>query len=240
MFESLALLSFGEGGWAMALLAGASLTIILALTCVPIGLPIGLVMAMASRSKHRHDKAFAAVFSTVFRGLPELLTLLIVYYGFQIGLQKILVHWGYEGEVTINAFLAAVIALSLVLAAFSSEVWQGAFKTIDKGQYEAAQVLGLSRVQAFFKVVFPQLMRIALPGLSNNWLSLLKDTSLVSTISIVDLMRQTSLAVGSTKQPMLFYLVACLIYLLFSTISGFFVAKAEKRFSLDRTVEGMK
>jgi polar amino acid transport system permease protein len=234
MFESLTLLSFGEGGWGMALLAGACLTITLALACVPIGMPLGLIMALAANSKRRPPQVMAAVFSTVFRGLPELLTLLIVYYGFQIGMQKILMYWGYTSEVSINAFLAAVVALSLVLAAFSSEVWQSAFKTVGRGQHEAAQVLGLSRSQAFFKVVLPQLMRIALPGLSNNWLSLLKDTSLVSTISIVDLMRQTNLAVGSTKQPVLFYLTACLIYLFFSTVSGHVVARAEKRFSLDR------
>ncbi|WP_397453357.1 ABC transporter permease [Pseudomonas sp. NA-150] len=234
MFESLTLLSLGEGGWGMALLEGAVVTIALALACVPIGIPLGLLLATAANADNRLPRALATVFSTVFRGLPELLTLLIVYYGCQIGLQKLMAHWGFTTEISINAFMAAVIALSLVLAAFSSEVWQGAFKTISKGQHEASQVLGLSRRQAFFKVILPQLMRISLPGLSNNWLSLLKDTSLVSTISIVDLMRQTSLAVSSTKQPMLFYLAACLIYLFFSTVSGFFIAKAEAHFSLDR------
>lgn len=120
---------------------------------------------------------------------------------------------GYQGEIAINTFVAAMIAFSLVFAAFSSEIWLSALKTLPKGQLEAAAMLGLSKGTTFRRVVLPQLTRIALPGLSNNWLSLLKDTSLVSTISLVDLMRQTSLAVSVTKEPMLFYTVACLGYL---------------------------
>ncbi|MGH8435719.1 MAG: ABC transporter permease [Pseudomonas sp.] len=231
MFEHLSLLSLASGGWGMALLAGALVTISLALCCLPIGLPLGLGVALAARSKRRWPRAMATVFSTVFRGLPELLTLLIIYYGCQIATQKILAAMGYDAEVTINTFLAAMIAFSLVFAAFSSEIWLGAFKTVGKGQYEAAAALGLSQGAAFRKVVFPQLVRIALPGLSNNWLSLLKDTSLVSTISLVDLMRQTNLAVSVTKEPMFFYAVACFGYLLFSALSGRVFHHVEQRFS---------
>ncbi|MGE8391998.1 ABC transporter permease subunit [Pseudomonas sp. BIGb0427] len=231
MLEQLSLLSFASGGWGQALLAGALVTISLALACLPIGLPLGLGVALAARSSKRFPRAAATVFSTVFRGLPELLTLLIIYYGCQIAAQKILLAMGYEGEVLINTFLAAMIAFSLVFAAFSSEIWLAAFKTVAKGQYEASAALGLSKATTFRKVVFPQLVRIALPGLSNNWLSLLKDTSLVSTISLVDLMRQTNLAVSVTKEPMFFYGVACLGYLLFSALSGRVFSFIEQYFS---------
>ncbi|WXL25403.1 ABC transporter permease subunit [Ectopseudomonas mendocina] len=231
MLEQLALLSLGEGGWGMALLAGAMVTISLALACVPFGLPLGLLVAVASRSNNALARAWAATFSTVFRGLPELLTLLIVYYGCQIGVQKVLAHFGYSTDITINAFLAAMVAFSMVLAAFSSEVWLAAFKVVGKGQMEAAQALGLSRTTTFFKVTLPQLTRVALPGLSNNWLTLLKDTSLVSTISLVDIMRQTNLAVSATKEPVLFYLCACLMYLFFAAVSGRIFAFAEKRYA---------
>ena len=231
MFEQFSLLSFASGGWGAALLAGALVTIALALSCVPIGLPLGLGVALAARSKKRWPRAMATVFSTVFRGLPELLTLLIIYYGCQIAAQKILGAMGYEGQVEINTFVAAMIAFSLVFAAFSSEIWLGAFKTIPKGQFEACAALGLSKATTFRKVILPQLARIALPGLSNNWLSLLKDTSLVSTISLVDLMRQTNLAVSVTKDPMLFYTVACFIYLFFSAISGRLFAFMERYFN---------
>lgn len=231
MFEHLSLLSFASGGWGSALLAGALVTIVLALSCLPIGLPLGLGLALAARSRRRWPRAMSTVFATVFRGLPELLTLLIIYYGCQIGAQKLLSAMGYETEVAINPFVAAMIAFSLVFAAFSSQIWLGAFKTVPKGQFEAAAALGLSRRTTFTKVVLPQLVRIALPGLSNNWLSLLKDTSLVSTISLVDLMRQTNLAVSVTKEPMLFYTVACFGYLFFSVISGRLFQYLEQHFS---------
>lgn len=238
MLDLLSLLSFGQGGWGSALLLGALVTIALALTCVPIGLPLGLLVAVGARSRRRLPRAAATIFSTVFRGLPELLTLLLVYYGAQIAIQHLLERMGYEGEFHINAFVAAVVAFSLVLAAFSSEVWLGAFKTIPKGQQEAARALGLSRRTTFLRVMLPQLMRVALPGLSNNWLTLLKDSSLVSTISLVDLMRQTSLAVSATKQPMLFYFACCLLYLLLSALSGIVFSRAEQRFG--RHLEGAR
>lgn len=229
MHEIFSLLSFSDGGWGRALAAGTFVTLTLALATLPVGLILGLVVALMARSRGPRARAVATVFTTVFRGLPELLTLLIVYYGGQILIQRLLGMLGYDGQVPVNAFLAGVIALGLVLAAFSSEVWLGALNTIPKGQGEAASALGLSRWLSFRLVIFPQLMKAALPGLSNNWLTLLKDTSLVSTISLVDLMRQTNLAVGATKQPILFYLVACFGYLLLAAGSGLVFSLLERR-----------
>lgn len=231
MMDQLALLAFTGTGWGQALLAGATVTIALALACLPLGLPAGLALALAARSKHRWARAFATVFGTVFRGLPELLTLLIVYYGCQIAAQKLLAAMGYESAIVINSFVAAMVAFSLVFAAFSAEIWLGAFKTVGKGQYQAAAALGMNRFTTFCHVILPQLTRTALPGLSNNWLSLLKDTSLVSTISLVELMRQTNLAVSATKEPLLFYSAACAIYLLFAAASGRVSAALERRYS---------
>ncbi|KEC55574.1 ABC transporter permease [Bartonella koehlerae] len=216
MAENLALLSFSNGGWGVVILSSAGITLSLALCCGLLGLPLGLLNALMIRSNIRTAKAIATIFSSVFRGLPELLTLFLVYYGLQSIIQTVLDYFNIEIIFSINAFIASVLALSMVLAAFSCEVWLGAFSIFENGQYEAAKALGLSRSTTFFRVVFPQLIRNALPGLSNNWLTLLKDTSLVSTISLVDLMQQTNLAVAATNKPMLFYLVACLLYLLFS------------------------
>lgn len=216
MIDNLALLSFSNGGWGVVILSSAGMTLSLALCCGLLGLPLGLLGAMMIRSNIKIAKAVAILFSSIFRGLPELLTLFLVYYGLQNIIQIILDYFNIEMMFSINAFVAGVLALSMVFAAFSCEVWLGAFNIFDKGQYEAAKALGLSRSTTFFRIVFPQLIRNALPGLSNNWLTLLKDTSLVSTISLVDLMRQTNLAVAATDKPMLFYLVACLLYLLFS------------------------
>ncbi|GAA0774400.1 ABC transporter permease subunit [Castellaniella ginsengisoli] len=231
MLDLLQLLSWGESGWGDALLAGALVTILLALCCVPFGFPLGLLVALGSQSRRAAARLVATVFSTVFRGLPELLTLFLVYYGSQIAAERLMRHFGYEGGIVINAFAAGVIAFSLVLAAFSSEVWLSAFKAIPAGQAEAARALGLSRWTTLWRVTFPQLMRVALPGLSNNWLTLLKDTSLVSTISLADIMRQTSQAVTATREPILFYGAACVLYLILSAVSGLLFSRAEGFFS---------
>ncbi len=231
MLDLLQLLSWGESGWGDALLAGALVTILLALSCVPFGFPLGLLVAFGSQSRQRAARLSATMFSTVFRGLPELLTLFLVYYGSQIAAERLMRSLGYEGGIVINAFVAGVIAFSLVLAAFSSEVWLSAFKAIPAGQAEAARALGLSRWTTLWRVTFPQLMRVALPGLTNNWLTLLKDTSLVSTISLVDIMRQTSQAVTATREPVLFYSAACVLYLILSAVSGLLFSRAEGYFS---------
>lgn len=231
MLDLLQLLSWGSEGWGDALLAGAVVTILLALCCVPFGFPIGLLVAVSSQSERSWLRGLATLFSTVFRGLPELLTLFLVYYGSQIAAEKVMRYLGYEGGIVINAFVAGVIAFSLVLAAFSSEVWLSGFKAVPPGQAEAARALGLSRWTTLRRVTFPQLMRVALPGLTNNWLTLLKDTSLVSTISLADIMRQTSLAVTATREPILFYSAACVLYLLLSALSGLLLTRAESHFS---------
>lgn len=219
MKEFLDLLSIGDAGWGDELLAGLSVTVTLALATLPFGLLLGLLVALAKNSKERELRIAGSVYTTIFRGLPELLTLFIVYYGGQIALQK-LIGLFTDAYVEVNGFVAGMVALGLVFSAYSSEVFLSAFRGIPDGQPEAAQALGLTRFQGFRLVVLPQLVRLALPGLSNLWLILLKDTSLVSIIALDDLIRKTNIIVGVTKQPILFYSLACFIYLVLSLISS--------------------
>ena len=125
-----------------------------------------------------------------------------------------------DAYVEVNGFVAGMVALGLVFSAFASEVFLGAFRGIGKGQYEAGSALGLSRFQTMQLIIVPQLIRLALPGLSNLWMVLLKDTALVSVIALDDLLRKTNIAVGATKEPFFFYFVACMIYLVMSIISS--------------------
>jgi polar amino acid transport system permease protein len=213
------LLQFGPDGWGDELLAGTWLTIRLALATLPVGIALGFIIALARRSSKLWLSASGNAFATVFRGLPELLTLFIVYYGGQILLQK-LVGLFSDTYVEINGFIAGLFALGLVFAAYASEVFLGAFRGIGSGQYEAANALGLRPFATMRLVIVPQLIRLALPGLANLWLVLLKDTALVSVIALEDLMRKTNLAAVTTKEPFLFYSVACLIYLGLSIVSS--------------------
>jgi len=216
MGGDLSLLSIGAHGWGDELLAGAWVTIRLAVVTLPFGLALGLAVALAKNSKEPSLVLAGNIFTTIFRGLPELLTLFLVYYGVQTLVNKML-----SGEqVQVNGFAAAVVALGLVFSAFSSEAFLGAFKAISKGQYEAGHALGLSTFQTFRLIILPQLIRLTLPTLSNLWLVLLKDTSLVSVIAYNALLRNTFVAVGNTKKPILFFSVACLIYLVLSMISS--------------------
>lgn len=232
MADLFALLSYGPGGWGDEIAAGTWLTIRLALATLPFGLVLGFVIALARNTKKRTPaliglRTAANAYTTVFRGLPELLTLFIIYYGGQILLQT-LVNLVIEGAyVEVSGFLAGIVALGLVFSAFASEVFLGALRAISHGQIEAAQALGLGRWQTLRFIVVPQLWRYALPGLGNLWLVLLKDTSLVSVIALSDLLRQTNVAVGVSKQPFFFYLLACLIYLVMSTVSGLVIQALE-------------
>ncbi len=193
------------------------------------GLAFGLLVALAARSDSKVVRSLATVYTTVFRGVPELLTLYIVYFGLQLGLQQGWRTLGFSGSIEMPAFVAGMIALGLVLAAFSSEVWVGALNAVPKGQREGAYALGLSRGLTFRLVVFPQLIRVALPGLGNNWMVLLKETSLISVIALPDLMFWTGRANVVTKEPFLFFGVACLIYLAFSLVSAAGISAMERR-----------
>ncbi|MCZ8186467.1 MAG: ABC transporter permease [Beijerinckiaceae bacterium] len=223
------LLSFGPEGWGDELLAGALVTISIALATLPFGLALGLAIAVAKRSRSWTLRTFATLYTTIFRGVPELLTLYIIYFGVQVLAQRLWTAMGLSGNFDMSPFLAGMVALGVVLAAFSAEVWLGALNAIQKGQREAAAALGLTKWQAFRLVVFPQLMRVALPGLGNNWMVLLKETSLVSVITLQDTMFIATRANVVTKEPFLFFGVAALIYLFFSVISTWGFDRLENR-----------
>lgn len=230
------LLSFGADGWGGQLASGLWLTLRLAFATLPLGLVLGLLLALAILAKSRALSWVATLFATAFRALPELLTLFIIYYGSQFLLQWLMQLSGADVTVSINGFLAGMIALGIVFAAFASEIFVAAIRAIPQGQLEAAAALGLSPTTAFRYVVVPQVMRLALPGLGNLWFVLLKDTALVSIIALNDLMRQTQLAVANTKEPLFFYAVTCLIYLMISIASAGVVAGIEAR--LNRAYRG--
>ena len=217
--EAIGLLAFGAGGWGDELAAGAAVTISLSLATLPLGLVAGFFVALGKQSPDPLIKLSAEIYTTIFRGLPELLTLFLVYYGAQYAFSR-MSYTLFGAAIEINPFLAGMVALGLVLSSYSSETFLSAFRGIPHGQYEGAYAVGLSRYLTLRLVVVPQLIRLALPGLSNLWLNLMKDTALVSVITLNDLLRNTTVAVGSTRQPFFFYAVACLIYLLMSMISS--------------------
>jgi polar amino acid transport system permease protein len=222
-------LLFGPDGWAPLLLKGTVITVLLSATTVPFGFGGGLLLAVLKLSSHRALRIFCDAYTTFFRGIPDLLSLFIVYFGLQAMLNQIARMFGDAWHIEMNAFVAGVIALSVVVAAYSSEVWVASLKSVPPGQAEAARSLGLNRQHVFFLVVLPQLGRVALPGLGNIWTILVKDTSLISTLAVMDLLRAASEASRATTRPLVFYSAATAIYLVFSIVSGMGQSFLERR-----------
>lgn len=215
-------------GWGDGIARGFFVTISLALATLPVGLAIGFLISLAKQSHSRMLRLAVNIYVTIFRGLPELLTIFIIYYGGQIALRHLLSALGME-NIEINAFLAGMIALSLVLSAYASEVLDSAFQAIPIGQYEAGGALGLRRVTTMRLIILPQLVRIALPGLGNLWMVLLKDTALISVIGLGDILRETGVAARVTKETFLFFGIAVLLYLVLALASSVVFSWIERR-----------
>lgn len=233
-----AALAFGAGGWGDELMFGAWVTVRLAVAAAAFGLAIGLGVALLKSARTVLARGIGEAYTTVFRGLPELLTLFLVYYGAPrlaaaaLAAGERLLGFEPSGATPgIDAFWAGTAALALVFGAFSSETFSGALRGVPEGQREAAEALGLTEGQTLRLVLFPQMWRLALPGLAANWMTLLKDTALVSVIALPDLMRQSYLAALATKQPFFFYSTACLVYLALAGLSGLVFARLEARAS---------
>ena len=226
----LQLFAFGDAGWGDQLLQGLLVTIQLALTALPVGLLLGFAAAGASLSPYGWLRAVGTGYTTIMRGLPELLTLFVVYNGLGLLINAAVSRWGPEGAaVELSPFVAGVAALGLVFGAYAGEVLRGAFQALSKGQIEAGMAIGMRPAQIFFRIKLPQIWRFALPGLGNLWINLLKDTALVSVIALGDLMRMTRVAVGATKQPFTFYLAACLLYWALCVMSEIVLGHMEAR-----------
>lgn len=228
LFAGQSLLACGDAGWGDEVGYGFLVTASLAIATLPVGLFFGFMLALARQSEEPSLRLAANIYSTIFRGLPELLTLFIVYYGLQILAQRVLALVGYGGPVEINAFFAGMIALGVVFSAYCAEVLESAFKAIPRGQYEAGDALGLRRRKTMRLVILPQLIRIALPGLGNLWMALVKDTALVSVIGLPDILRQTGIAARVSKQAFEFFGLACLLFLVLALASSFVIKLVER------------
>jgi polar amino acid transport system permease protein len=222
------LLSWGSDGWLDEIAYGVFITVSLALATLPVGLLIGFFVALAKQSSEPSLRIAGNVYTTIFRGLPELVTLFLVYYGAQIGIQAAVRFFSPGATVDVNTFVSGMVALGVVFSAYSSEVFLSAFRAIPKGQYEGGYAIGLNYGQTMRLVVLPQLIRIALPGLANCWLILLKDTALVSAIGLNDILRWTGIAARVEREPFIFYGFAILLYLVLTIISSFFINKIER------------
>lgn len=225
------LLAFGDTGWGDELARGLAVTLALAVTCFTVGIFAGLLL-MLVRRKGRFSRAIVEFYVTVFRGVPELLVTYLFFFGTGIMVRSIAASFGYTDHINLSGFFLAALALTCITAAYSAEVFRGAAASMPEGQMEAARAFGFHPVKAFRLIELPQLLIVAVPGLGNIWLILLKDTALVSLTSVAELMRQSAVAAGATFRPFTFYAIAALIYFVISILSERGVGRLERRIAI--------
>lgn len=220
MPEWVSLLAWGDAGWSDELAMGALMTLQVAVLAFVLGIAIGTGGAAIKLSKVLGVPFLGDIYTTVIRGVPDLITIYIIFFGGSGVAMSVARVFGYTGYIEINAFATGVIALGIISGAYATEVIRGAVLAVPKGQIEAAKAAGMSRWTRFRRVLVPQVARYALPGLGNVWQLTLKDTSLISVVGLVDIMRQAHVASGSTKQPFTFFLSAAVLYLALTTLSN--------------------
>ena len=225
------LLYFGDNGWGDELFIATLMTIAVSITAMFIGFLFALIFTPLKLSKYKILNLIGNFYTTVIRGVPELLVIYLFFFGGSGAVMYVASIFGYFEYIEINAFITGSFAIGIISGAYSTEVFRGAIQSIDKGQFEASKVLGFNKYIHFFKVIMPQMLRLALPNLSNVWQITLKDTSLISVTGLVEIMRQSYIAAGSTRDPLFFYSFAAVLYLLLTFISMKFLNRLEKNYS---------
>ena len=215
-------------GYGWSLLQGAALMLAVALLSLAIALALGLLGAVAKLSRSALARGLALAYTTVVRAVPDLVMMLLVFYGGQLAVNALGERLGW-GFIDIDPFVAGVLTIGFIFGAYFTEVLRGAFLAVPPGQREAALACGMRPAQVLWRIVGPQMLRHALPGLSNNWLVMVKATAIVSVIGLSDLMNRAAQAAGSTREPFLFYGAVALVYLAFTSLSELGFAWAARR-----------
>lgn len=219
-------------GFLPSLLEGAAVTLGVALLSLLIAVLLGLAGALAKLSRSRAAQAVAGVYTTLIRGVPDLVLMLLVFYGGQLAVNAIAPLLGHEDYIDIDPFVAGSLTIGFIFGAYLTESFRGAFLAVPAGQREAGLAFGMSPRQVLWRITLPQMLRHALPGISNNWLVLIKSTAIVSLIGLSDLMTRGQQAAGTTREPFSFYLAVALIYLLFTSVSELAFSWAQKRLAI--------
>jgi histidine transport system permease protein len=230
LLQNLGLSAFSLKGFGPLLLQGTWMTVKLSVMSLLLAIVLGLLGASAKLSKAAVLRVPAQIYTTLIRGVPDLVLMLLIFYSLQTWLTTLTeaLEWDY---IEIDPFAAGVITLGFIYGAYFTETFRGAILAVPRGQVEAATAYGLSRSQRFRFVVFPQMMRFALPGIGNNWQVVLKATALVSIIGLADLVKASQDAGKSTYQLFYFLVLAALIYLVITSVSNFALRWAERRYA---------
>ena len=225
------LLYFGDKGWGDELAIATAMTVAVSITAMLIGFIFAAIFTPLKLSKQKYLNLVSNSYTTVIRGVPELLVIYLFFFGGSGAIMYVASIFGYNKYIEINAFLTGSFSIGIISGAYSTEVFRGAIQSIDKGQFEASKALGVSRFTQFNKIILPQMLRLAIPNLSNVWQITLKDTSLISVTGLVEIMRQSYIAAGFTRDPLFFYSFAAVLYLFLTFLSMKMFNRLEKKYS---------
>lgn len=224
------LMGFGPRGWGVAMLLAAGMTLAVASTGFLIGALFGALAAAARLSGSLIARAAADAYTTVLRGVPDLLVIYLLFFG-----GSVLVTWvgsglfGTQGFISVPAFAIGALALGVCNGAYQGEVFRGGYLAIARGEIEAGRAIGMPRATLFRRIIAPQVLRTAIPGLGNCWQLCLKESALITVTGLVELLRQSQIGSGSTRQSFSFYITAALLYLVITTVTSWLFDRAEKR-----------
>lgn len=219
-------------GYGSTILDGAWLTVQLALLSMAVAVALGLLGAAFRLSPVRWLALLGETYATVIRGIPELVLILLIFFGGQDLVNRIAPLLGHEDYIDINPFVAGVGTLGFIYGAYLSETFRGAFMAIPKGQAEAGLAYGMSPLRVFLRILVPQMIRLAIPGITNNWLVLVKATALISLVGLQDMMARAKSAGDATREPFTYILLAAAVYLAITSVSLLVLRYLERRYSV--------
>ncbi|MCG8335678.1 MAG: ABC transporter permease [Proteobacteria bacterium] len=219
-------------GYFDSIMEGTWMTLNLALSSLLVAVILGMLAALGKLSNSRPLRFVTLTYTTIIRGIPDLVLMLLIFYGGQMLVNNLAYSLGYEEYIDINPFVAGVATIGFIFGAYMAETFRGAIMAVSKGQLEAGASYGMSRFQIFYRILLPQMIRYALPSFGNNWLVMIKATAIVSIIGLDDMVRKADLAAKATRQPFTFYILVACNYLIFTTVSSYILAWAERRYSL--------
>ncbi|HZB61091.1 MAG TPA: ABC transporter permease subunit [Microvirga sp.] len=229
------LVGFGPNGWGELLLRATLMTLAVASCGFLLGSVIGTFVAWAKIGGNIVTRGIADGYTTVLRGIPDLLVIYLFYFGGSAVLSAVGSMFGAEGFIGVPAFVTGAMAIGIISGAYQAEVFRGAYQVLGRGELEAARSVGMHRWLMFRRIIAPQVLRYAIPGLGNTWQLVLKESALISVTGLVELLRQSQVAAGSTRRPFDFYITAAVLYLLITWVSTFLFQRAETH-----SMRGMK
>jgi len=223
---------FSLYGYGSSILEGTILTLEVSLLSLLVSVVLGICGALAKVSTNPALRSTAKLYTTVIRGIPDLVLMLLIYFGGQVFVNQVAPAFGYEDYIDVNPFIAGILTIGFIFGAYMTETFRGAILAVNRGQLEAGYAYGMNGWQVFHRILMPQMVRHAIPGFGNNWLVLIKTTALVSIIGLDDMVRKAALAAGATRKPFTFYVVVACNYLLITTVSIWILRYLETKYSV--------